>query len=237
MWSWRLRGTNEQVEDMSDLEKELKDLKAQLAEATNQLASVTRERDKMNGKVAKLETQVGSHKTLAESASSERDTLKMQLVTVSGERDQFRTELDTTKTTLEAIEPALERHKESLAGLHRSTLLVGIVDEDVLAIAPKVELDANGNPTESSVAKVREWRGAKSHFFTPAASTTPPPAAEPAQPAGQGPAGTPKPSTPVVDPAGNQLSWEYWDKLRDDNPLAFGERQTEYLAWAKAQDG
>lgn len=218
---------------MTDEEKELAALKKQLTTLQGEVSTLTKERDKLSGKLTSFEAQAGTHKTMLETVTRERDEHKAQFSTVAQERDSLKAEADAAKASLETLTPTFELHKKALSGLHRSTLLKGIIDPDIVALAPTVELSTDGLPTDESVEKVREWRAAKSHLFPepiPTATGT----QTPAPPLAVVPA--PQVNTPVVDAAGNQLSWEYWDKLRDSNAAVYQERQPEYIAWCLAQE-
>ena len=164
-----------------------------------------------------------------ENSTMQLEELNKALTAATQERDSFKAELATLKGSTDAALGQVTAFKTALVDVHRSSMLKGLIDPDVAGLAPALDVDATGKVTEDSRKALEAWKASKSHFFKPAEGTRTEVVANPlVKP-------TP-PSTPAVDAAGNQLSWEYWDKLKKDNPAEYARRQPELIQWAKTME-
>ena len=113
--------------------------------------------------------------------------------------------------------------KEALVSMHRASALSGIIDPELVNLAPVLVLDDAFKPTEDSLKKLTEWKQSKPQFFTPAT------------PAEVKKAEEKKPSTPVVDRSSTEMTQEAWDKLRKENKIEFERRYSDYLKWHQSK--
>lgn len=149
-------------------------------------------------------------------SASEIQELKAKLEAAEKKVGEITSAKAQLETRLGKVEGKLKDH-------YRRSVLSGLVDEDLYQLAPAVEIDEDGDITGTSASALSEWRKKKAALFQSATTDSK--------------SGTQ--TLPKVPPAGgtsNQLTWEYWEKLKQDNYAEYAARQAEYINWARTQN-